>query len=147
MCPTRREQALCLNIRALLTLFQKAACPLRGGEDGKCTDRRYHRHYYRGVEGASRHFGKSSQNGKKALNQHKAVLNAGFLLGLRSDLKMEEICSSETSVYFKQTARRYIQDYRAFHNHRCVTFRSYFPVSCIPRILVNPNYALDKMYK
>jgi hypothetical protein len=36
--------------------------------------------------------------------------HAGFLLGLFSTLKMEAICSSETSVDFQRTTRRYIPE-------------------------------------
>jgi hypothetical protein len=36
-----------------------------------------------------------------------------------SALKMEATCSSETSVDFKQTRRRYIPEDRTAHSHRC----------------------------
>jgi hypothetical protein len=37
--------------------------------------------------------------------------------------KMEAICSSETSVDFNWTARRYIPEDRALHTHRCVNLK------------------------
>jgi hypothetical protein len=38
-------------------------------------------------------------------------------------LKLEAIFSSETSVYFQRTKRRYILKDRTFHNCRCVNFK------------------------
>jgi hypothetical protein len=38
---------------------------------------------------------------------------------------MEAICSSETSVLFQRTTRRYIPEARTLHNHRCETLKSY----------------------
>jgi hypothetical protein len=40
-------------------------------------------------------------------------------------LKMEAICSSETSVDFQRITRRYIPEDSTFHNHRCENLKSY----------------------
>jgi hypothetical protein len=40
-------------------------------------------------------------------------------------LKMEAICSSETSVDTQRTTRRYIPENGDLHNHRCDNFKSY----------------------
>jgi hypothetical protein len=42
-----------------------------------------------------------------------------------STLKMEAICSFETSVEFQRTTRRYIPEDSTLHNHRCETLKSY----------------------
>jgi hypothetical protein len=39
--------------------------------------------------------------------------------------KMEAICSSETSVDFQRTTRRYIPEDSSLHNHRCEYLKSY----------------------
>jgi hypothetical protein len=39
-----------------------------------------------------------------------------------STLKMVAICSSETSVDFQRTKRRYVSDDRTLHNHCCENF-------------------------
>jgi hypothetical protein len=38
---------------------------------------------------------------------------------------MEAICSSETSVDFQRTTRRYIPEDSTLHNHRCENLKSY----------------------
>jgi hypothetical protein len=38
---------------------------------------------------------------------------------------MEAICSSETSVNFQRTTRRYIPEDSTLHNHRCENLKSY----------------------
>jgi hypothetical protein len=40
-------------------------------------------------------------------------------LAYSSILKMETIFSSETSVHFQRTTRRYVPEDRTLHNHRC----------------------------
>jgi hypothetical protein len=40
-------------------------------------------------------------------------------------LKIEETCSSETSVDFQRTKRRYIPEDRTLLNHRCGNLKSY----------------------
>jgi hypothetical protein len=42
-----------------------------------------------------------------------------------SALKMEAICSSETSADFQRTTRRYIPKDGTLHNHRCENLKSY----------------------
>jgi hypothetical protein len=42
-----------------------------------------------------------------------------------SALKVEAMCSSETSVDFQRTARHYIPEDSALHNHRCENLKSY----------------------
>jgi hypothetical protein len=42
-----------------------------------------------------------------------------------STLKMEAICSSETSVHIQRTTRRYIPEDSTLHNHRCEHLKSY----------------------
>jgi hypothetical protein len=42
-----------------------------------------------------------------------------------STLKIETICSSETSVVTQRTTRRYIPDDGTLHNHRCENLKSY----------------------
>jgi hypothetical protein len=42
-----------------------------------------------------------------------------------STLKMEAICSSETSFDFQRTTRRYISEDSILHNHRCENLKSY----------------------
>jgi hypothetical protein len=42
-----------------------------------------------------------------------------------SSIKMEAICSSETSVEFQQTTRRCIPVDRTVHNNRCENLKSY----------------------
>jgi hypothetical protein len=43
----------------------------------------------------------------------------------RMTLKMEAICSSETSVATHQTTRRHIPEDDTLHNHRCENLKSY----------------------
>jgi hypothetical protein len=42
-----------------------------------------------------------------------------------STMKMEAMCSSETSVDFQRAIRRYIPKDRTLHNHRCENLKSY----------------------
>jgi hypothetical protein len=42
-----------------------------------------------------------------------------------STLKMEAICSSETSLDTQRTTRRYIPEDGTLHNHRCENLKSY----------------------
>jgi hypothetical protein len=44
---------------------------------------------------------------------------------ISSPLKMEAICSSETSVATQQTTRRHIPEGDTLHNHRCENLKSY----------------------
>jgi hypothetical protein len=43
---------------------------------------------------------------------------------------MEAICSSETSVHFQRTTRRYIPEDGTLHNHRCENLKSYIMFAC-----------------
>jgi hypothetical protein len=40
-------------------------------------------------------------------------------------LKVEAICSSDTSVEFQRSTRCYIPEGRTLHDHRCENFRHY----------------------
>jgi hypothetical protein len=51
-----------------------------------------------------------------------------------STLKMEAICSSETSVATQQTTRRHIPEDDTLHNHRRENLKSYISVLCYGRI-------------
>jgi hypothetical protein len=46
-----------------------------------------------------------------------------------STLKMEAICSSETSADTKRTTRRHIPEDDTLNNHRCETLKSYESIS------------------
>jgi hypothetical protein len=46
-------------------------------------------------------------------------------LAYSSTLKMEAICSSEISVGFQRTTRRYLPEDGTLHNHRCENLKSY----------------------
>jgi hypothetical protein len=48
-----------------------------------------------------------------------------FCLAYSSILKMEAVCSSETSVEFQRTTRRYIPEDRTLNNHRCWNLTSH----------------------
>jgi hypothetical protein len=47
-----------------------------------------------------------------------------------STLKMEAICSSETSVDTQLTTRRYIPEDGTLHNHCCENLKSYIVLPC-----------------
>jgi hypothetical protein len=48
-----------------------------------------------------------------------------FCLACSWTLKMEAICSSETSVGTQLTTRRFIPEDLSLHNHRCENLKSY----------------------
>jgi hypothetical protein len=52
---------------------------------------------------------------------------------LASTQKIDEMCSSKTSVDFQRTTRRYTPEDRTLHNHRCEDLKSYIAliVGCI----------------
>jgi hypothetical protein len=52
-------------------------------------------------------------------------LLAGFAKLISSTLKMEAICSSETSLETQRTTRRHIPEYDTIHNHRCENLKFY----------------------
>jgi hypothetical protein len=53
-----------------------------------------------------------------------SLLQAGFLLGLFFDLKMEATCSFKRSVDFWWTTLHYIPEDRTLHNHHCENLKS-----------------------
>jgi hypothetical protein len=53
-------------------------------------------------------------------------LTLASFLAYSSILKMEAICSSETSVYFQQIIRRCIAEDRILRNHSCENFKSFY---------------------
>jgi hypothetical protein len=64
-------------------------------------------------------------------NPFKLIINECQLLAhwfaepISLTLKMEAICSSETSVETQQTTQRHIPEDDTLHNHRCVNLKSY----------------------
>jgi hypothetical protein len=48
----------------------------------------------------------------------------------RPFLKMEAICSSETSIDIQRTTRRYSPEVSTLHNHRCENLKSYILSLC-----------------
>jgi hypothetical protein len=65
-----------------------------------------------------------------------------------STLKMEAICSSETSVDTQRTTRRHIPEDDTLHNHGCENLISYmyfcsFLVSCLTMLTVSRTYSVD----
>jgi hypothetical protein len=62
------------------------------------------------------------------------LYNAAELLS--STLKMEAICSSETSIEARRTTRHPIPEDDTLHNHRCENLKSYCTmVTCVPPAL------------
>jgi hypothetical protein len=55
-----------------------------------------------------------------------------------STLKMEAICSSETSVHIRST-RRHIPENAIVHSHRCENLRSYINKRSLPNFMWMPN--------
>jgi hypothetical protein len=53
------------------------------------------------------------------------LLARWFAEPISSTLKMEAICSSETSVETQRTTRRHIPEDYTLHNHRCENLKSY----------------------
>jgi hypothetical protein len=56
-----------------------------------------------------------------------------------STLKMEAICSSETSVATQQTTRRHIPEDDTLHKHRCENLKSYTKIYFTSQFRV-PNF-------
>jgi hypothetical protein len=69
--------------------------------------------------------------------------HTGFSLAYSSILKMEEICSSETSVDTQRSRLRYIPEDGTLHNHRCENLKSY-ALRCVWRLypFICPVYFL-----
>jgi hypothetical protein len=53
------------------------------------------------------------------------LLARWFVEPISSTLKMDTICSSETSVETQRTTRRHIPEDYTLHNHRCENLKSY----------------------
>jgi hypothetical protein len=64
-----------------------------------------------------------SRSISQARNQRESRWQAELCLisclAYASNLKIEATCSSETSVDFERTTRRYIPEDKTLHNHRC----------------------------
>jgi hypothetical protein len=71
----------------------------------------------------------------RARNRHEA--GSKFFLAYSSTFKMDAICSSETSVDFQRTTRRYIPEDGTLHNHRCENLKSYREFFCMEVALLN----------
>jgi hypothetical protein len=65
-----------------------------------------------------------TKTGGKQAALPATFFHAGILLGLFFDLEMEAIGSSETSVDFQRTERRYILEDSTFHNQRSENLKS-----------------------
>jgi hypothetical protein len=67
--------------------------------------------------------------------QGKLCLSPDFTLvscsAYSSTLKMEAICTSETSVDIQQTTGRYIPQGSTLHNHHCENLKSYIVYLCL----------------
>jgi hypothetical protein len=57
--------------------------------------------------------------------EHIASILRAEEISSAKTLKMEAICSSETSVKTRRTTRRHIQEDDTLHNHRCENLKSY----------------------
>jgi hypothetical protein len=64
---------------------------------------------------------------EKICNWHSSyhLLPRWFSEPISSTLKIEAMCSCETSVETQRTTRRHIPDYDTLHSHRCENFKSY----------------------
>jgi hypothetical protein len=58
---------------------------------------------------------------------HTPCFMLASYLSYSSTLKMEATSSSETSVEFQGTTRRYIPEDRKLHSHGCENLNSYIP--------------------
>jgi hypothetical protein len=68
----------------------------------------------------------TSKQASKQVAEHSAcLLVCWFSEPISSTLKMEAICSFETSVETQRTTRRHIPEDDTLHNHRCENLRSY----------------------
>jgi hypothetical protein len=78
----------------------------------------------------------------KSLNMKDSILCLPYAFMLVScsaystTMKMEAACSTETSLNFQQTTRRYIPEDRILHNHRCEHLKSYQTGHVFPRYLL-----------
>jgi hypothetical protein len=58
-------------------------------------------------------------------------------------MKMEEKCSSETSVDFQRTTRNYITEDKNVHNNRCEDFKSYIMYFLVFRRLFDDAFNIE----
>jgi hypothetical protein len=77
----------------------------------------------------------SSSVPKEEISMKQAASRAAFLLGLFLD--SEDTCSSETSVDFQRTTRRYIPEDRIVYNQRSENLKSYIVSSAEVTPLLN----------
>jgi hypothetical protein len=56
----------------------------------------------------------------------------------------EATCSSETSVNFQRTTRRYILEDRTLHNHRCENLKSYTITCQLQTVILPYIFTLNK---
>jgi hypothetical protein len=61
--------------------------------------------------------------------------------------KKKELYSSETSVDFQRTTRRYIPEDSTLHNHRCENLKSYIVICSVYRTSVILNSYLVRIFK
>jgi hypothetical protein len=83
---------------------------------------------------------------KNKLSNHSAchLLSRWFLAEvIFSTLKMEAICSSETSVDTQLTTRRYFPEDGTLHNHRCENLKSYWKEQHLRDLSMNGRTALN----
>jgi hypothetical protein len=59
---------------------------------------------------------------------------------ISSTLKMEAICSSETSIETQRTTRRHIPKDETLQNHRCGNLKSYKYFCILQKLLMYPEY-------
>jgi hypothetical protein len=64
-----------------------------------------------------------------------------FCFTYSSILMMEATCSSETTIEFYRTIRRYIPEARTLRNHRCENLRSYIMQDCLSLRMLVQNVA------
>jgi hypothetical protein len=70
-----------------------------------------------------------SSESKNKPSKKPPALSLAYCSAYFSTLKMEAICSSETSVDFQRTTQRYIPEDSTLHNHRCENLKSHSPHS------------------
>jgi hypothetical protein len=70
-------------------------------------------------------YGQMKEEDEKTINNSLTCFMLVSCLAYFSTLNMEASCSSETSVDFQLTKRRYIPENRTLHNHRCDNLKSY----------------------
>jgi hypothetical protein len=86
----------------------------------------------------------SFQNMMDLRFRQRWIRKSSFCLADSSTLKMEVTYSSETSVDFQRTTRRYIPEERTLHNHRCENLNN---VNVSPYILLHAVCTVGVMLK